>query len=870
MKKLYCFAIVLLCIATSWAQKIQINSFEDAKAANLFGNKPYCTGTGSITYTDDATQKHEGTKSMKVEWIMNSSETWGGSCGMEYKVPVATKKYLDFSMSKHISLWFNNTVPSNKKGSVQMRFKLHDAGGNSAYWNGADRNSQCEDWYFQSALVYDATPGWKELIIPLKDLGEGNPQNELGFSLTGWSGTKNNGVLDLDKIIGYTIEWTAPVIGGDNLAKGTVYYDDLSLQGSQYTPIYLFENAAEAKADNMSWSSGNKGVIILTDEKTDVFEGKTSLKFDYKVHGSESSGGYGNFQVDFPSPINIASKLNLYIAVKNEKANTLKGTVGFRFVLIDKGSSAIEKWYTLFDADFDQVFGWTVIKIPLEATETQTWDLKKGIFTNPPSQSPGGNNKFDLQAISGFQVEFSVGIQTSTLAEGVALFDWMTSSGFRETDFTPPAAVKGISVTPGTYSNLVLWQDVPGESGETYDIYYSTKPITDVKATGVEVVKLKVLEDAQIIDHVLRAPKTDQNTTYYYAVVCTDKSGNVGPVGASTVATTNKARGVPTIVISTIDFKADGKIDEWSTTNVITMKTSNATAFLATPDSKVDNDADISAKAYIAIDQQYLYVAFDIDDDIVNAEVKTESYLNDCPDLFIGLYDAHGIPHTSYGRSKYPDYHLRFNKAALRLDTPNLVVAKLLEPGANYYWETKFPTGYIIEAKIPLADLMNKRDNSTDALDQIYVKEGFRIPIDFTLNDNDSGNRDAIVTYSVDNKDQSWADVSRWVNTWIGDKWEAITSVEDDELPVEYSLQQNYPNPFNPTTSIKYSIKNAGFVTLKVYDVLGEQVASLVNEHQNRGSYNINFSTSSLSSGVYIYTITANDFNQSKKMLLIK
>ncbi|MDP2038479.1 MAG: sugar-binding protein [Ignavibacteria bacterium] len=869
MKNLSTFIIFLVLVTTTWAQT-KIYSFEDAKATNYFGEKPYCTGTGSVTYSDETSLKHDGTKAMKVEWVMNSSESWGGSIGMEYKVPVASKKHLDFSMAKQISLWYNNTVPSNKNGAVQMRLKLHDAGGSSAYWNGADRNAQCEDWYFQSALVYDATPGWKELIIPLKDLGEGGPQNDLGFSLPGWSGTKNNGVLDLDKIVGYTIEWTSGVIGGDNLAQGTVYYDDMTLQGSQYTPLYLFENSTEAKGDNMSWASGNKGVIALSNETADLFEGKASLKLDYKVHASESWGGYGSFQVDFPSNANISSNQNLYLAVKNVKANTLKGKVTVRFELIDKGSAAAETWYTLLDVDIDQVFGWSVIQIPLVATEVQSWDIKKGIFVNPSGQSPGGNNKFDLNAISGFKVEYSVGVQTNDLAEGTTLFDFLVPAGYQETDKTAPVAVKGLTVTTGAYSNLVLWQDVPNETGEKYDVYFSNKVITDVKAVGVEVVKLGIQENAASIDHVLKAPKTDQNTTYYYAIVCTDKAGNVGSVSATSTGITNKAKGVPTLTLATVNFKADGKLDEWSAITPITMKTSNATAFLATPESKVDNDADISAKAYIAIDKQFLYVAFDVDDDIVNPDVKTETYLNDSPDLFIGLYDAHGMPHTSYGRGKTPDYHFRFNKAALRNDSPNSAVAKLLEPGANYYWDAKFPTGYIVEAKIPLADLMNKRDAASDALDAIYVKEGFRIPIDFSINDNDSGNRDAIVTYSNDNKDQSWADVSRWTNTWLGDKWEAITGTEDNSLPVKYSLDQNYPNPFNPTTKLKYSIMKPGFVTLKVYDVLGREVANLVNEFQNSGSYNLNFDASKLSSGVYLYTISSGDFVQSKKMLLIK
>jgi len=90
-------------------------------------------------------------------------------------------------------------------------------------------------------------------------------------------------------------------------------------------------------------------------------------------------------------------------------------------------------------------------------------------------------------------------------------------------------------------------------------------------------------------------------------------------------------------------------------------------------------------------------------------------------------------------------------------------------------------------------------------------------------------------------------------------------------VPKEYQLEQNYPNPFNPSTVIKYQIPDAGFVTLKVYDVLGNEVAILVNENKEPGrKYNITFNASALSSGVYIYQLRVNDYLSTKKMVLMK
>ena len=90
------------------------------------------------------------------------------------------------------------------------------------------------------------------------------------------------------------------------------------------------------------------------------------------------------------------------------------------------------------------------------------------------------------------------------------------------------------------------------------------------------------------------------------------------------------------------------------------------------------------------------------------------------------------------------------------------------------------------------------------------------------------------------------------------------------ELLNEYTLLQNYPNPFNPSTKISYSIKEEGLVTLKVYDILGKEIATLVNENKPSGNYEAEFNASALPSGMYIYKLQAGNFTDVKKMLLLK
>ena len=104
--------------------------------------------------------------------------------------------------------------------------------------------------------------------------------------------------------------------------------------------------------------------------------------------------------------------------------------------------------------------------------------------------------------------------------------------------------------------------------------------------------------------------------------------------------------------------------------------------------------------------------------------------------------------------------------------------------------------------------------------------------------------------------------------------YSSIVEVENN-IPTEFSLEQNYPNPFNPTTTIRYQIPDKEFVTLKIYDILGNEVAVLVNEEKPAGSYTVEFTShsrdgKSLSSGLYFYTISTGSFNSTKKMLLLK
>jgi hypothetical protein len=99
-----------------------------------------------------------------------------------------------------------------------------------------------------------------------------------------------------------------------------------------------------------------------------------------------------------------------------------------------------------------------------------------------------------------------------------------------------------------------------------------------------------------------------------------------------------------------------------------------------------------------------------------------------------------------------------------------------------------------------------------------------------------------------------------------------LTNVQQigSSVPGKYNLHQNYPNPFNPSTNIKYDLIRSGNIKINVYDISGKEIASLVNEFQNAGSYEVLFEASGLSSGVYFYKLETDDFKDVKRMIILK
>jgi hypothetical protein len=105
---------------------------------------------------------------------------------------------------------------------------------------------------------------------------------------------------------------------------------------------------------------------------------------------------------------------------------------------------------------------------------------------------------------------------------------------------------------------------------------------------------------------------------------------------------------------------------------------------------------------------------------------------------------------------------------------------------------------------------------------------------------------------------------------WLMENVVLGTDQHNSNYPLSFSLDQNYPNPFNPTTKIKYTIPSSSYTTLRIYDVLGNEVYTLVNGQKQAGNYEVDFNASKLSSGVYFYKLQSDGLTQTRKMVVLK
>ncbi len=819
MRKLTILFLITLS-SFVFAQTYVINDFEDPADTTFWGvaSGDNSTDATRMDETYQSTNSVEGA-AMTLDWLAEDTESWGGFVKIEHYAP--DSMVYDWSAYDTVSFWYFNESPQTTVGDVHIRFNLYEV---SDVPDTTSSSNDMEFYYsFHYTILDDSTSAWHKISIPLV---AGDYWNGEGFNRTGWSGVAGDEQFNPDKIKGYCFEFSIGGGGDGSNSEGILILDQLELSGLAEDPWLIFNG----KTLDPSFTQFTWGQSALEIVEGGGIDPKTnSLLW---TQGDEWANGWSgagwnvdpnhNFGFRWAlDSVKFALKAeagtNSPLRFQFESANGIRG-MAFDIVADDQWHD-----YALNLSDFY-------------------------VIDDKPD--------FDSTAITVVQM---MGEGNATAGKKVYWdFIW---TGNPAIDVVPPEAPTGVAAISGTYQNLVTWIDVPNEDASSYNVLYSSNPINSIDDAGLGEVETNVTAGTQIATHVITAPVTDTELTYYYAVYAVDGAGNVGPLVA-TDAVVNTAKGVTAIHPSApVNFAADGDLSEWANIQEFRMYPSDGSGTIVN-NTVIDGDADLSLNAYVAFDDDFLYFAFDVEDDVIDVDsTDGESWMRDAPDLFIGLYDQQGPSHTGLRRGAEPDYHFRFRSNEILFDYTG--GGDPIKQGPDYIWKEKFPTGYIVEGRISLDTLATRAEDT-----RFHPVVGMKIPIDYSINDADGARREGILTYSINNQDKSWGDVSLWSHTWIGDK---MTDVGNDDLTINsYGLSQNYPNPFNPSTVISYSLAKAGMVTLKVYDILGQEVLSLVSENQNVGQYQVKFDASQLSTGLYVYRIQSGDFVDSKKMMLLK
>jgi hypothetical protein len=316
-------------------------------------------------------------------------------------------------------------------------------------------------------------------------------------------------------------------------------------------------------------------------------------------------------------------------------------------------------------------------------------------------------------------------------------------------------------------------------------------------------------------------------------------------------------------------------------------------AFVSDNGAQPGNDADLSANYYSAWDDTYLYIYEEVTDDIVNLTNGSNYWANDCIDVKIDPDPTMGSPNNVFclaltcKDSGDVDASMWGGIADL-VETVGggwADTANSGNPTKADYARKSTDDGYVLELRIKWAWVATTDKGPIEPA--VGNQYGFAI-----LNhDNDATTRDGSIEWAAEMTDHVWDDCSnmgyielladhkiKYVpqnlrnpdNVHPHPEW-YITAVSRQSAVVkDFALFQNYPNPFNPTTTIRFAIAKSRFVSLKVHDVLGRTVATLVAENIIPGTHEVSFDGTSLASGVYFYRLQAGDFVATKKLLLLK
>lgn len=817
-------------------------------------------GSDLKDFTYDSTFKTEGAASLKIEWLNKTYTAWQYA-GVSFAYFTDPRDGA-MDLSGYDSLVFDMYVdrPATQNDTYLALIFRENPSDISYSADPSSNNGKTEFWRHQYNYIFKDNPKtWKRISIPLKVVGDPKQPKvsdwNIGWNRQNVSSRKNNEVIDWNSIRGFYMEFNSD--STNTYDSSVVFFDNMRLVGHQVQPLIIFNGRFTQQG--VSMATGWSGKVEIDPTEDADSKGTGAIKWT-------ADDGWDGVWWDIKSPKNLGANW------KNDTIKfAIKAPAGFGklyVALADNDLGSPDRMYqVVYEMPESAVPGgayngtWKQIKIPLkDFAQWGSWD---------PARD---KSKFmDSSMVGQFRIEGD----GQAMNGKVVWFDniWTGSQSF---DITAPASPKNVVASKnGNYINTVSWDFDASGKDLAYNVYSSKNPISDIHADGVLPLMVGIMKPEGVLtgtfDDRIVSPKKDANVTFYYAATAIDFMG-IESSPSVTSGVTNLARGRNVIHSSApTGFVANGSLSDWASIVPFRMNPKDGSGHVV-QNTVITDSADLNVKAYLAMDKENLYVAFDItDDSVVTNDGEWPGHDYDSPELYIGLYDGSKIKHflAPYARGAAPEYKLRFSPNQIFADDP--VWGTLMDTISNkvdYIWKKKMLSpGYTIEAKIPFAKL------AAFGEDSIYKPVGaMKLPIDFHINDRDitigDEMREGLMTYAI-HGDNLWDGPTEWTYTWVDD---ASLGANDDEIVVSsFKLEQNYPNPFNPATKIKYSIEKGSFVSLKVYDVVGREVATLVNEFQKSGNYSATFNNGmNLSSGVYFYNLKAGSFQDVKKMILLK
>tara|TARA_Y100000588_G_scaffold390903_1_gene497756 strand:- start:21024 stop:25397 length:4374 start_codon:yes stop_codon:yes gene_type:complete len=633
----------------------------------------------------------------------------------------------DWTGYESISFSYYNLAAQTLAERVHLRLNLSD------FKDISDPSSYTGlgEYYYSFHYILDSDPGWNTITIPLlrNDSWDGG-----GFNLTGWAGDAGNGELDIDAIGGFHLEFSISGGGDGDYSSGTIVLDDFRLTGTLNALNNPGFETADESGDDFGWGTDHAGdgqahAEVVNDSEM-AYSGSS-----YARLGTDNGAAWAVFFSEDIVPAQFGETWRL-----SGYAKSLSPVDG------DFGAFKLEGK----DAD-GNVLGTTGdVFLPI----TEEWGLHSIEFVMPEGVT---------------QVTAVIVASRWDGANCDYAFDDIFLLSMGVLDVIPPVPVENVSAIPAGFYNLVTWSDINGEEGETYNVYASTQPITDVTSPSVDVIATNVLEGSQAAVHYLYNPLEDEVVSYYYAVACKDASNNVGEPGGSASSVTNTALGIPTISLDApANFVADGEFDEWYDSGITPFFLGASDNSWGTPSivGSVDSDDDLSGQIWLAVDEDYLYVAADVIDDVYDGYQPGDGtggwWENDVFELFIGFYDQRGPKHVGMMRGEEPDYKFFFLETGVINDFDGQAVLEVNGEG-NYYQEG-FNPDYVLEARISLDDIAFGDDLRLNAVN------GMRIPIEPTFHDNDGNGWEGNLVGSPTNADNAWQTPTVWSSTWIGDQ----------------------------------------------------------------------------------------------------